>query len=232
MTRRRSSGIGQGLGRLFCFLCHPIGSRHYARQGDLIRHIKTVHALPSRFLCHIDRCPRSIPGDGFSRKDKLVDHLKSLKPGHGLSHQDAVYQASLHNVSQVRTVPQAAAAYPPTPLDVDQGDFVQPTGLNEPSCASSAQRSVLYNTVHAEAAAHDCWRGDSSSRNLAIHSFTSEMTAEHNAYVNVSAQETVNQKDNRFNVNCIGQGTFDSMSLEDTDQTTFDTIFYAEDYPA
>ena len=51
-------------------------------------------------------------------------------------------------------------------------------------------------------------------------------------YVNVSAQETFDQKDNRFNVNCIGQGTFDSMSLEDADQATFDSIFYVEDYPA
>jgi hypothetical protein len=55
---------------------------------------------PPLFHCHIDRCPRSIQGRGFRRKDKLVDHLKSKKaPHHGLSHKDAVFQAALHSTS-------------------------------------------------------------------------------------------------------------------------------------
>lgn len=70
----------------------------YLNKGDLTRHITGVHESPCSFLCHIDRCPRGIPGQGFGRKDKLIDHLKSRK--HGLSAKDAAYEAALHNTSR------------------------------------------------------------------------------------------------------------------------------------
>jgi hypothetical protein len=70
--------------------------RHYARKGDLTRHIAAAHTAPSRFHCHLYHCPRSILGRGFPRKDKLIEHLMSNK--HRLSHQDAVCQAVLHNL--------------------------------------------------------------------------------------------------------------------------------------
>jgi len=77
------------------------------------------------------------------------------------------------------------------------------------------------------------WHGDSCHSNLATQNFTSEITAAHNTCVNLCALETVGQNDNRFNVNGIGHGTFDSMSPDDAfDQVTFNGTFYTEDYPA
>ena len=70
--------------------------RRYVRFGDLQRHVQTVHCNPAYYLCHFRRCPRSIKGCGFLRRDKLVDHLKSRK--HGLSHEEAVYKAKEHNM--------------------------------------------------------------------------------------------------------------------------------------
>jgi uncharacterized Zn-finger protein len=77
----------------------PQCSKSYGRKGDLTRHITTSHERPASFVCHIYRCPRGIPGNGFARKDKLVDHLTSKK--HGMSKVDAMYQATWHN-AQVR----------------------------------------------------------------------------------------------------------------------------------
>jgi hypothetical protein len=77
-------------------VCHwPGCGKRYIRAGDLERHMWNVHHDPSHYLCHFRRCPRSIKGRGFGRKDKLVDHLKSRK--HDLSHEDAVYEAAKHN---------------------------------------------------------------------------------------------------------------------------------------
>jgi hypothetical protein len=73
----------------------PGCEKRYIRTGDLERHMWNVHHNPSHFLCHFRRCPRSIKGRGFGRKDKLVDHLKSRK--HDLSHEDAVYEAAKNN---------------------------------------------------------------------------------------------------------------------------------------
>jgi hypothetical protein len=74
----------------------PGCEKSYIRTGDLDRHIWTIHENPSHYLCHFRRCPRSIKGRGFGRKDKLIDHLKSRK--HDLSHEDALYEAAKHNV--------------------------------------------------------------------------------------------------------------------------------------
>jgi hypothetical protein len=73
----------------------PSCNKHYARTGDLTRHITTVHRRPANYLCHFKRCPRSIKGNGFARKDKLVDHLTSKK--HGLNKDDAEYEATKNN---------------------------------------------------------------------------------------------------------------------------------------
>jgi hypothetical protein len=73
----------------------PGCEKRYIRAGDLERHEWNVHRDPSHYLCHFRRCPRSIIGRGFGRKDKLVDHLKSRK--HDLSHEDATYEAGKHN---------------------------------------------------------------------------------------------------------------------------------------
>jgi hypothetical protein len=97
-----------GQTRFVCYICDPANySKHYARKGDLVRYINKDHN-PPRYHCHVDRCPRSILGNGFGRKDKLVDHLKSKKtPHHGLSHEDAVFQAALHNTSNKQDASQA-----------------------------------------------------------------------------------------------------------------------------
>ena len=77
-------------------VCHLPGcKKSYIRIGDFERHMRTVHNNPAHYLCHFRRCPRSIKGRGFGRKDKLVDHLKSRK--HDLSHEDALYEAAKHN---------------------------------------------------------------------------------------------------------------------------------------
>jgi hypothetical protein len=78
----------------------PDCEKTYVRSGDLGRHVETFHENPASFLCHFRRCPRSIKGRGFPRRDKLVDHLKSRK--HDLSHEDAVYEAALHNPPRYR----------------------------------------------------------------------------------------------------------------------------------
>jgi hypothetical protein len=74
----------------------PGCEKSYVFIDYLTRHIRTVHCDPSRYLCHFRRCPCSIKGRGFGRKDKLVDHLKSRK--HDLSHEDALYEVAKHNV--------------------------------------------------------------------------------------------------------------------------------------
>lgn len=73
----------------------PQCMKSYNRKGDLTRHVTTAHQRPVSYLCHVYRCPRGIPGNGFARKDKLVDHLTTKK--HGLSKVDALYEATLHN---------------------------------------------------------------------------------------------------------------------------------------
>lgn len=78
------------------FVCNWPGCGKSYNWSDYLRHKQTVHENPSRYLCHFRRCPRSIKGRGFGRKDKLVDHLKSRK--HDLSHEDALYEAAKHNV--------------------------------------------------------------------------------------------------------------------------------------
>jgi hypothetical protein len=77
------------------YLCLLGCKRNFVRLGDYKRHWNTVHVNRSRFRCHFRRCPRSIKGHGFPRRDKLVDHLKSKK--HDLSHKDAVHEAALHH---------------------------------------------------------------------------------------------------------------------------------------
>jgi hypothetical protein len=86
------------------YVCHwPGCEKSYVDLDYLVRHIRTVHHNPSRYLCHFRRCPRSIMGRGFGRKDKLVDHLKSRK--HDLSHEEALYEAAKHNVYQAPLAP-------------------------------------------------------------------------------------------------------------------------------
>jgi hypothetical protein len=93
ITPQEDSEIQPSLEKHYC----QYGSclKSFIRKGDLTRHAKTVHQRPARFVCHIDRCPRGIPGNGFTRKDKLVDHLISKK--HGLNRGDAVYEVTKNN---------------------------------------------------------------------------------------------------------------------------------------
>ena len=88
-TLERSSNVTPHV----CSSC----SKHYARKGDLTRHITTAHRRPASFLCHFRHCPRSIEGKGFHRRDKLVDHLMSTK--HRLSKVEAVYEAKKSNTN-------------------------------------------------------------------------------------------------------------------------------------
>jgi hypothetical protein len=79
------------------YVCRRPGcEKSYSHSSEFGRHLRTVHHNPSHYLCHFRRCPRSIKGRGFGRKDKLVDHLKSRK--HDLSHEEALYEAAKHNV--------------------------------------------------------------------------------------------------------------------------------------
>jgi hypothetical protein len=73
-------------------------SKRFASSHNHERCYNGVHSKQprSRFFCPFFRCPRSTPQYGFARKDKLVDHLKSKK--HSLSHGDALYEATMHNV--------------------------------------------------------------------------------------------------------------------------------------
>jgi len=78
------------------YVCQYNGcQKRFVRPGDLNRHERYVHSNQRAFRCHFHRCTRGVPGCGFSRKDKLVDHLKSRY--HGLSHDDARYEAGWHN---------------------------------------------------------------------------------------------------------------------------------------
>lgn len=81
-----------------CF--HDECERAYKREGDLKRHIRYDHEAPSAYLCHFPRCPRGLTNHGFSRKDKLVDHLMSNK--HGLAREDARYEATRHSTRRNR----------------------------------------------------------------------------------------------------------------------------------
>jgi hypothetical protein len=80
------------------FVTGPAAKRGTSALVTFSGHMWNVHHDPSHYLCHFRRCPRSIKGRGFGRKDKLVDHLKSRK--HDLSHREAVYEAAKHNPGQ------------------------------------------------------------------------------------------------------------------------------------
>jgi hypothetical protein len=73
-------------------------SRRFASPHNHERCYNGVHSKQSRsrFFCPFLCCPRSTPQYGFARKDKLVDHLRSNK--HNLSHGEALYKATMHNV--------------------------------------------------------------------------------------------------------------------------------------
>jgi uncharacterized Zn-finger protein len=78
------------------FLCAQCPAA-YRRLGDLTRHQKEKHsAASSKYLCHIELCPRSIAGEGFGRMHHLVAHLKSNK--HGMDAKEAAYTARQHNL--------------------------------------------------------------------------------------------------------------------------------------
>ena len=74
-------------------VCHSC-SASYKRVGDLVRHRSEKHGLP-KYLCHIDKCPRSLPGEGFRRMHHLVAHLTSKK--HGMEKTSAAYVARQFN---------------------------------------------------------------------------------------------------------------------------------------
>jgi hypothetical protein len=64
--------------RIPCTLC----VRTFGRQSDLTRHMTSVHNVGPQVLhfCTVLGCPKSI-GAGFSRKDKVAEHLRRV---HGL----------------------------------------------------------------------------------------------------------------------------------------------------
>jgi hypothetical protein len=225
--------------RLLCYLCQPVGSKHYARRGDLTRHIKNVHGAPSRFLCPIDKCPRSIPGAGFPRKDKLVDHLKSSRPGHSLSREDATYQASLRNQSHLRAgtkVPSLntfndAITNPTSAPKISSGNFIQHTELNDSSYRTTTQQPTPYNTILNEIVHYAGWHGATAYSNPAIPSGALETTAEQGSSASMSNHQTIDGS-NMFDENAIlSLWSFDSTYPEDAgDQATFNDVFYTHDY--
>ncbi|KAL4871504.1 hypothetical protein BDV12DRAFT_194269 [Aspergillus spectabilis] len=46
-------------------------SHQFKREGDLIRHIRTIHISPGFYLCLVNNC-----GKSFGRKDHLSEHQK------------------------------------------------------------------------------------------------------------------------------------------------------------
>ncbi|CAK1364984.1 unnamed protein product [Cercospora beticola] len=61
---------------LQCGMC--MDPHLYARKADLKRHMETH--FPATHFCHVNGCNRG-PGKGFTRVDKLHEHLKKI---HGL----------------------------------------------------------------------------------------------------------------------------------------------------
>lgn len=53
---------------------HPSCGICFSRESDLRRHIQTKHVRECKHLCPIDDCGRHVAG--FTRKDKLDDHIK------------------------------------------------------------------------------------------------------------------------------------------------------------
>lgn len=46
-------------------------TRHFARVGDLIRHIKSIHIAPNAYPCRVQNC-----GKAFGRPDHLQEHTR------------------------------------------------------------------------------------------------------------------------------------------------------------
>ena len=52
------------------------------RWSDFIRHTSTKHCNdPTKFACSVFGCKHNGEGNGFTRKDKLLDHFKSMHKG-------------------------------------------------------------------------------------------------------------------------------------------------------
>jgi hypothetical protein len=77
----------------------PSCMKAYKHAGDCARHQREIHSDP-KFHCHIDRCPRSVAGEGFGRMHHLVAHLKSNK--HKMDAKEAAYAARQHNLPKSR----------------------------------------------------------------------------------------------------------------------------------
>jgi hypothetical protein len=54
-------------------------SSSFNRKADLLRHIETIHVNTSRYYCQVPGCKKAVGGKfrGYSRSDKLKDHMKS-----------------------------------------------------------------------------------------------------------------------------------------------------------
>ncbi|KAL2801976.1 hypothetical protein BJX63DRAFT_416095 [Aspergillus granulosus] len=46
-------------------------STSFQREGDLIRHLKTIHISPDAYPCHEAKCSKT-----FGRNDHLQNHLR------------------------------------------------------------------------------------------------------------------------------------------------------------
>jgi uncharacterized Zn-finger protein len=91
LTRHLENHSGQR------FLCSVNGcKKSFIKKGELTRHLK--NHLGPHFFCRQDLCPRGILGNGFPRRDKLVDHLVSKhKFGRKRANYDAVLLSSWTN---------------------------------------------------------------------------------------------------------------------------------------
>lgn len=49
-----------------------------SKKADVFRHVVSVHEKQRSFLCSVEGCARSFPGEGFSRKDALKRHLDTV----------------------------------------------------------------------------------------------------------------------------------------------------------
>lgn len=77
---RKIASIPPGYQAAAILQCGVCMSPHlYARKADLKRHME-IH-LPATHFCHVNNCPRGRQGNGFTRVDKLSEHLTKM---HGL----------------------------------------------------------------------------------------------------------------------------------------------------
>ncbi|KAJ0419579.1 hypothetical protein BJY00DRAFT_154381 [Aspergillus carlsbadensis] len=78
-TRSGRPVLGAKSQRPSVFRCKWAGcrsSRQFRREGDLVRHLRTIHISPAAFVCPYTECEKS-----FGRRDHLSEHVRRRHGG-------------------------------------------------------------------------------------------------------------------------------------------------------